>query len=256
MIWRRRSGKASDRTEPPAADRPIPNAPNSRPAELVKLVFEQTRRHHNSYGVAAGPDRTWHTLYALESTFDIVRLGFTYDAATDCTVAGAAIAPSASVNDDINPVDATGGPVGWTRVTFGNRGLDRDYGAQLATPPPPDPVGSIMLNKPPDGDDQKMPVTWSDWVPVSSLSRADGETLPLLMVRANLTGSPRPAASSPGAGWDRDFAGPDRAQLRQSRRLREQTASVQEQKASGADDARSHPVSHAFARIFDHGRGR
>ena len=79
----------------------------------------------------AADTQTWHHTQTTEVPPSWVRMVWPYDQLDTCTIAGAIIAPSASVTSPINPVDGEGDPVSWTTVTFNNGGLPLTLAAQL-----------------------------------------------------------------------------------------------------------------------------
>lgn len=129
------------------------------------------------------------TMWSADIEFDYVRIICGQQVTTSATVA-AVIAPSASANDGVNPIDSLGNPVPFQALRWNNGG-GHDFmpWAQAG--------GSALtqlLNS--SAKAQVWAQTFSDWVQVSSLPRTDGSRFPLLMIRVYLTGAPVAVATT------------------------------------------------------------
>lgn len=138
------------------------------------------RLYVNPYPNSVSTNTTWASLLGLEADFDLVQLIYENYVSTPYTVGGAIIAPSAAANDGYYPVDGSGAAQAWTQVTFNNGGAD--------SPPAVTPGGvttvtvpGVISGSPPNAIESRV---FSDWMPVSSLPRTDGGSLPLLMTRS------------------------------------------------------------------------
>jgi len=179
---------------------------------FVRLGHIQTRRFSNNYNLGSTSGQTWASVWGLAAPFDAVRLVYATNGTGACTVKGS-VAASASLNNGINPLDESGGAVTAVAVTFNNGGVDLSLWEQYHRIPQPAAVTSLALNPVPAGATlfatisdglgyEEEVKTYSDWIPLRSFTRTDGGTLPLLMVRTYMTGSPRPGTSGPSTGWE------------------------------------------------------
>ena len=140
-----------------------------------KFSLMQSRMIFGRNNFSLTTNTTLHNTYTAEADFDWVQLGYFNFTLSSVAIDRAAIAPSASLNDNFTPVTGT-----WTNVTFNNSG---------AAGVPPSPSGSTTSFTIPagsgSGNDIIPGIAWSDWMQVSSLARTDSPTvnLPLLMVR-------------------------------------------------------------------------
>jgi len=180
------------------------------------LGYITSRYITGTYASAAAFGSTWHTTIALEGDFDAVRLVYLNDGTSGSfTVTSAVLAVTASASDPLNPVDGTGAAGLWVPVTFTNGGAPKSYWEQTQAQPQPSPVTTITLNNAIAGGNvaaggdglgvADKAVTYSDWIPLSSLPRSDGSgKFPLLMVRHYCgSGTPRPTGGIyTGSAWD------------------------------------------------------
>lgn len=127
-------------------------------------------------------NRTYGVLITAEAPFDAVRVLFgNADTANAATVAAASVAVTGSLAD-VNP---SGGGV-LTALTFG---------------------GSASLAIPAADRADRPRLAWSDWLPLSSIPRTDGGSLPLLIARAFFPdAAPSFTANLANAAW---FPGTD-----------------------------------------------
>lgn len=133
------------------------------------------------YGFTA---ETYALTLALEAPFTHVRaiLG---NASTSAawTLDRCCAAPSAKINDGFTPVDASGNAVSFTNFTTNNAGADGYV---------PSPAGSASSLTVPVASASGVPaLAATDWLQLASLVRADGENLPLLMLRGYCANNPQ-----------------------------------------------------------------
>ena len=132
---------------------------------------------------AVSSGTTIATLWTADFDFDYIRICLGQQANNSIT-AKAVIAPTATANDGVNPLDESGSAQAWTTVLFNNGGSpdyepwNQNTGA----------TSSISMNG--STETQVWGLTYSDWMQVSSLAQTGGSTRPLVMVRVYLTGTP------------------------------------------------------------------
>lgn len=145
----------------------------------------------NSFGQYGFAGYTYALTLALEAPFTHVRaiLG-NASTSTPWTLDRCCAAPSAKINDGFTPIDAAGNPVSFSNFTTNNAGADGYV---------PSPGGSASSLAVPVATAAGVPaLVATDWLPLFSLPRADGETLPLLMLRgycANNANGPSPGVN-------------------------------------------------------------
>lgn len=154
----------------------------ARPTNLLTYTPPQTAPDDT---VTSGT--TIATLWTMDADFDYVRLVWGIQSTNSVTVS-AVIAPTATANDGVNPLDEDGAAQAWTQVKVNNGGSSEyepwNQNTGSAT--------SIALNT--SALTQVWGLTYSDWMQVSSLAQTGGSAYPLLMVRTYMTGSPVAAA--------------------------------------------------------------
>ncbi len=148
-------------------------------------------------------NRTLHSLFALEADFDLVRVAFVNDTAspfTVSTVTGAAVG-SENAAGNYAPIDAAGGAVGWTNITFdgggtpalpllATTGTTRNISVPAAVANSADPQQVVHG------------IVWSDWARIASIAPADGSRFRYLAIRAfNSAGAASRAVSVGGSNW-------------------------------------------------------
>lgn len=157
--------------------------PNENTLDIVgpgKSGVIQTRKHMGNVGVTfATAGQTVSTLTTSEAPYTAVRIVL-YNASTTTVITGTkvTISPSAAIGDGYTPTDALGAPLTPTPVTWNNSGVDGEW---------PSPSGSTLTFSVPmstgSGPDIIPGEAYSDWMPIASLPRIDGGSLPLLLVR-------------------------------------------------------------------------
>jgi lysophospholipase L1-like esterase len=144
------------------------------PPEITGAKFQNTARlglirgtmPHRRQLAAATANITFSTAWALESEFDLVRLVYQNNQATAYTITAATIAPSATINNGYDPVDAAGAAVAFTPVTF------NDLGAYSGLSP--SAAGSATSLAMPTTADANVPAYGvSDWMRIASMPRTD-----------------------------------------------------------------------------------
>lgn len=173
-------------------------------AELLtaRLAY---RPQNGGYATTGGLGQCLGSLLNLETVPLWVRLIFFNDLREPWVLNGAAVAPTASVGDAMQPVDADGSVDGglWRRVTFNAGGADTE-----PLGPPAAPQYRLVLpgNPGPPGQPVRL---FSDWIPVPPVPRGDGGFGSLLLVRSFAEGLPRVSGSGPDLdpAIRRDFAG-------------------------------------------------
>ena len=139
--------------------------------------------HASGIGTWGLAGYTLSSLIALEGHFDIVRLLYA-NANTGATwpIANMAIAPTAYVNDGVNPLDTSSAAVSWTQCTTNNSGADGYY---------PSPTGSnYSLTVAAAASTGLLSWGCTDWMEVSSYQPMDaGQPFPLLMTRCYSAGN-------------------------------------------------------------------
>jgi lysophospholipase L1-like esterase len=179
---------------PDAADTALPAYILSRPG----LIRSQAPYLRGSGSTSS--NHTFHTTWAVECDFDLVRLVYHTDQLAGWTVNAAAVAPSAKLNNGYDPVTSADAAVPWTAVTFHAAGADG-----LA----PSPAGAAtQLDIPASAATTLNTFVFTDWVRCSSLDRVDAgsDGRPLLMVRSFGSAAGRRASPSMAA-WNTEDEG-------------------------------------------------
>lgn len=149
-----------------------------RPTNLHTYTLPRTGA---DTAIASGT--TIAALWTLDLDFDYIRLVIGQQSA-DAVTAIACVAPTATANDGVNPLDESSSAVTFTRVLFNNAGsanytpFNQNTGA----------TDSITLTT--SSETQVWGLTYSDWMQISSLPQIGGSAYPLLMTRVYLTGAP------------------------------------------------------------------
>ena len=125
--------------------------------------WSATGRQNEIVDIAGG--QTHQTILALPGNFQAVRLAFCNSHSSAITLSGAVVAPSESIADLTLPTGS------FETVTFGGS-------------------GSVSL---PAGQDYNPSITLSDWIPVESMARTDGDGF-LLYARAYFSGDVVPGS--------------------------------------------------------------
>jgi len=119
------------------------------------------------------------------AAFCAVRLGFANISSTPFVIKRAIAAPSTTFSDYCNPT----GDTKWTSLTFVNEGADSDRIVTTIDAP----TEIVVRGNAPDqatGETSAPRWTWTDWVPLSSLPRADAANgVSVLMIRTLLEGN-------------------------------------------------------------------
>jgi len=191
----------------------------ARARNLVRPRFVRTQMNGGRMvfgNVTAGI--TICTAWALESRFDLVRLVYGNDQATGIAIDGVSAAVSAKLNDGINPVDSAGAARAFTRFTFNNAGADGAW-------PSPSGSANTLAATATTADALNPAFTFTDWVQLASLDRADaGETLPLLFTRTYRVAAGRENKRSTTYAADWNTAAVNLGRIRKSAyRLGDQT---------------------------------
>lgn len=132
------------------------------------ILLTQKPQVGSSGGTTAG--YTFCTAMSVAAAFEDIRAMFVnHNTAASITITSAAFAPSAKLNDGVNPVDSDGNAVAWTPILFG--------GTPSVTIPAATDATSV---------DDVPSVVQSDWVGRASLDRADGGLYPLVFIRVYL----------------------------------------------------------------------
>lgn len=150
---------------------------------------------------------TYAQVMTAECEFDYVRLVFLNHDTVSRDITAAAVAPSASLNDRVNPTNSSNvaDPTLWVPVTFNNGGASQDTvvttGTTRTVTCAAGVVGSVGSNA------YQPSVTLSDWIACTSLPRLDGTNLRFLMMRVYWAGSlsvsnPSSLATTSGTAWD------------------------------------------------------
>jgi len=130
---------------------------------------------------SASANYTFESTIAAAAPFQAVQLGYVnYSTTTNYTIFGATVAPSGNLTDD-------GTTLSWTPATFssGNvNDLPPTYYTTTAGFSVPHGLGPSSGGA---GDNSVPGWAASDWIPVSSIPRTDGGSLPLLQVRTNIS---------------------------------------------------------------------
>ncbi|UDL93550.1 hypothetical protein LGH83_13280 [Lichenihabitans sp. PAMC28606] len=191
--WTRRLAKGVAALRP--VRRAAPLAPPERgppPPPALALSQRLSYRLQNSrYAAGPKPAQTLATLVHLEAEPVFVRLMYVNDDPEPWTIDGAAVAATSALGNGVDPLNAAGDPDPslWRPVTFQAKGRDSQ---------PLDLIegGDTTLTLPGNRLDVGRPVhALSDWVPLRALSRRDGGSGWLLLVRTFSHGSIRFAAS-------------------------------------------------------------
>jgi len=154
-----------------------PPTPSKLPAATVKLSHRFSYRLQNSrYAWTDQAGQTLGSLFHLESEPCWVRLLYFNDQPEPWSIDGAAIAATDAASDN---------DLSWQRVTFCQRGADRDPLLVEASE-------MYRLEMPANTRDPGQPVLmFSDWVALSARPRKDGGPGYLLQVRTYAAGRQR-----------------------------------------------------------------
>ena len=196
---------------------PLPPPPAPAPVGPCKFGSAHTRFPFNGQnGPTSGGSYTICGLFTGETDFDFVRFVYQNNSTTaPMVITSASVAASSSLNDSINPTNASGtaSNAQWVPITFNNGGAAGDI---------PSPLGSTRGVSVPAGMQNTVTSTtsdiafgwaFSDWIAVQSLARTDGGSLPIIMCRTygppglncyNVGGLGSPAD---GSAWDTYAAG-------------------------------------------------
>lgn len=151
--------------------------------------------------VSAGT--TIQNVLTAEAAYIGVRLVYGSNNAVGMTGMKALVAPSASLNNDRDPVDGANAAVGWTTVTFNNGGAfllpPSAAGAAVA-------AGAVTAGSGSAGTTVESHYA-SDWMQLQSIARNDGGSLPLLFSRTYFPNAAQAIGmSSPQDAWATDPA--------------------------------------------------
>jgi hypothetical protein len=153
---------------------------------------------------------TFANVFVAEADYDYVRVIYFNSDTSSHALTAVAVASSASLNDRCNPVNASGTADNtlWVPATFNNGGAAADIansasGSTRGVTCPAGVVGS-------QGSNGYQPsLTFTDWVPCSSLTPIDGTNFSYIFVRTYFSASfscltPLPINTAPysGPAWD------------------------------------------------------
>lgn len=153
--------------------------------DVARLGLLRSRRHtcyYTGWLTTGGTGYTYHTCWALEQDFDLIRLVYQNISATPYTVDKMIAAGVAEENAAGNyaPIDAVGGTRSWNAVTANAAG---------ANVLPPAPSGSTLaLTVPGITGTQTQTYAFSDWARVNSTPATNGGRLRYLAVRSYFSG--------------------------------------------------------------------
>ena len=144
----------------------------SKGANLARMGTLRTHLPQGHKFADSGPGFTFHSTWALEGEWDLIRLVWQNFRVTTWAVDGASIAPSARLGNGYDPTDAAGNAVAFTPLTFNAEGAFSDF--------PPASGATTSFTVPASADGYYPATVASDWLAKSSLPRldiADGKQL-------------------------------------------------------------------------------
>lgn len=167
------------------------------------------RLQNGWFAASPRPGQTIATLLHLDAAPTWIRLLYANESSEPWTIDGAAVAATAEIGDGVTPRSSDGQPAPplLRRVTFDGAGAD----AAVTF----DGAGTVLaMTVPGNSRESDRPVhVWSDWMPVTALSRRGGGAGFLVLVRtfsrgrirfASSTGAPDPALKRVHAGFVAD----------------------------------------------------